>query len=872
MEIKTASHKNARLSRSTRLTLLPLSFILLFSLSGLFVKSLVAQPILKNIKQDWVFRLRSQNLWFNATVPGTLHTDLMQNGLLVNPYYRSNEKEVQMLEDQGVEYLGKFDAGIEIFNSSHVELIFEGIDTYAAVWMNNKKLFDADNMFRTYRLDVKPLLIQGRNELDILIEPAVPKGKAKVADASIILPGDEKVYTRKAAYQYGWDWGPRLVTAGLWRPVKLLAWSDAIIRDAFVGQKDCNEKEAKLVLKTGIECDKPGKYRLILTDRINGSTYFSDKISLDKGYQSFENEFIIKNPKLWWCNGLGEAFLYRFKVELIANSVMVDFKDLQVGIRTVEIVQTPDTAAWTRPITAAPGKSFYFKLNGIPVFMKGANYIPADNFMPRVDSARYAAILDQAVKSNMNMLRVWGGGNYESDVFYDLCDEKGLLVWQDFMFACAMYPGDSAFLKSVRKEATDNVIRLRQHPCIALWCGNNEIDEGWKNWGWQKQFNYTAKDSARVWHDYQAVFHQILPDVVKTYDADRFYWPSSPSIGWGRKESLQSGDSHYWGVWWGMQPFSIYEQKLGRFMSEYGFQGFPDLQTFESFTRADDRVLGSEVLKTHQKHATGFETIQTYLEREYRQPKDFANYVYVSQLLQAGGIRRAIEAHRTARPYCMGTLYWQLNDCWPSISWSGMDYQNRWKALQYAVKDAYAPVLLKGKWKDNVLDVYVDNQSLSAVQADLQIELTTFEGKLLNSMSMKKLDIPANALFQVNQAQQIPLKPADTTANVCILTLLKEGKTIAQQQLYFSRPGHLNLTAVEITTDIAATADGFRLTLNSSKLAKNVWLRLNEGDGFFEDNYFDLLAGIPVVLQCKTTMTEAEFRQNLVVRSLVDSY
>ena len=393
-------------------------------------------------------------------------------------------------------------------------------------------------MFRTWKVDVKKLLKIGQNKLEISFLSAVNKGKEAAKKLTYILPGDEKVFTRKAQYHFGWDWGPRFVTAGVYKKVMLRFWDNAILSQVKTNQDLTDKTSAKVVFTIDINSNKVGQYQLTINDK-------SEEIQLQKGQNTLSFSYEIKNPKLWWSNGLGEAHLYPFDIRLIKDMQVIDSQKVTLGLRTIELVQEKD----------AIGKSFYFKVNGQPVFMKGANVIPPDSFLPRVTDSVYQSIVKNAVDANMNMLRVWGGGVYADDAFYEACDKNGILVWQDFMFACAMYPGDEAFLENVKQEVIDNVSRLQNHPSIALWCGNNENDEGWHNWGWQKQFNYSKADSTKIWNDYQKLFHNLIP---KTLDSilpknENRYWPSSPSIGWGRKESLLSGDAHYWGIVTGKQ-------------------------------------------------------------------------------------------------------------------------------------------------------------------------------------------------------------------------------------------------------------------------------------------------------------------------------
>ena len=644
----------------------------------LFVVSAHSQSISVELNSNWRFRKTGDAEWMNATVPGTAHTDLLLNKKIHDPFFGDNEKMLQWIDTCEWEYETWFNVDDSVLERNHSELVFEGLDTYAKVFLNDRLILSADNMFRTWIVDCKKYLLKEKNHLLIRFEPASIKGKAEAQKLPFTLPGDEKVFTRKAQYHYGWDWGPRFVTCGIWRAVKINFRNSFRLNDVHMITEQLTDSVARIIAEVNLTVEKPTTlfFKLVVENQMRDSFYFDRTVHPDEKIVNLL--FNINEPKRWWTNGLGEASVYNISISATDPSGQSQELIDKIGLRTIELVQENDTK----------GKSFYFKLNGIPVFMKGANWIPADNFLPRVKREKYLHLLLDAKNANMNMLRVWGGGVYEDDSFYDLCDSLGILVWQDFMFACAMYPGDTSFLENVSQEISDNIIRLRNHPCIALWCGNNEIDEGWKNWGWQKQYNYSEKDSTAIWKNYLRLFHEIIPQKIIQLDPSRTYWESSPSIGWGHKESLFQGDSHYWGVWWGMEPFESYMKRTGRFVSEYGFQGMPSMRTIESFTNSAERSLGSAALKNHQKHPSGFETIEHYMNDWYKKPKDFVSYVYVSQLLQAEGMIAAIEAHRSAKSYCMGTLYWQLNDCWPVTSWSSIDHFGRWKALHYAVRES----------------------------------------------------------------------------------------------------------------------------------------------------------------------------------------
>ncbi|MBM3435788.1 MAG: glycoside hydrolase family 2 protein, partial [Bacteroidetes bacterium] len=661
---------------------------------------------------------------------------------------------------------------------------------------------------------------------------------------------------RKAPYQYGWDWGPRFVTSGIWKPVYLRSWDNARIADVQVVQKSLLENLATLTANLEILSVKNQECTLKINDIVNDTILADNTISLQKGKNNVTVNFEIPKPLLWWPNGMGDQSLYSLDF-IIQASGTSDTISENIGLRTIERVQNKDSV----------GESFYFTVNGIPVFMKGANYIPQDNFPSRVTDERYQAVIRSAVDANMNMLRVWGGGIYENDIFYDLCDEYGILVWQDFMFACTMYPGDSAFLENVREEAVQNVKRLRNHACLALWCGNNEIDEGWHNWGWQKAMNYSASDSTEVWNNYLEIFENILHGAVSLYSPYTPYTPSSPRIGWGHEEAMTEGDMHYWGVWWGEQPFEVYEEKVGRFMSEYGFQGFPDIVTLDSCLNAEDLNLGSKALLNHQKHPRGMELINTYMSREYEVPNSFEDYCYVSQLVQAYGIRKAIEAHRRAMPVCMGTLYWQLNDCWPVISWSSTDYYHRWKALHYFVKEAFQDLLVSFDQKKDFVRVFVVSDKPEDLSARLTIRVLDFNGNV-KWKSEDNIQVTARTSKKYSE---LNTQGYSKNHDLLVAGLYLVDSLIAENILYFGSPKELNLPAPEISKEITTGDYGYLIHLKSDKLAKNVFLK-SDADALFSPNYFDIVPGSEKIVKCFTSASREEFERNLKIIHLQSVY
>jgi len=642
-------------------------------------ETLVVKPI--NIGNDWEFYHYKTKQWYPATVPGVIHTDLLANNLIESPYWENNEQELQWIETLDWKYRTTFEVNKEQLEDDRIEIVFEGLDTYANVKLNGEIIISSSNMFREWKANIKSLLKIGKNILEVEFYSPMLFNKEKYDHYPYDLPSgcetlDPKMssFTRKAAYHFGWDWAPRFVTCGIWRPVEINTWNEARITNIYCFTKNIDKNLATINTQITIETDvsQPTPYII----EIDGE---KREHILKQGVNEIDYEFEIENPKLWWCNGLGEAHLYNLDVKLYADKSLIDKKTERYGIRTIELVNEEDSI----------GTSFYFKLNDQPVFMKGANYIPQDVFLPRVTDEQYTKLLSDVKEANMNMLRVWGGGIYENDIFYDLCDEKGILVWQDFMFAGSMYPVDSAFLDNVEQEVTQNIIRLRNHPCIALWCGNNEIEVAWENWGWQKQYNYSPKDSSEIWNGYTQLFHNLIPKLCNELDPDRDYTPSSPSSNWGTAENFNHGSMHYWGVWHGKEPFENFEKNVGRFMVEYGFQSFPNMATIRTFAADSSLNLDSETMRNRQKSYIGNGLITKHIEQYYDTPKTFEDFVKLSQETQAKGMQMAIQAHLKNQPHCMGSLFWQLNDCWPGPSWSVIDYYGNKKVAYNVVKTEF---------------------------------------------------------------------------------------------------------------------------------------------------------------------------------------
>ena len=837
-------------------------FVLLAAIAMILIREIVEKkdlPVEVTLTADWMFYQEGDTNQYSAGVPGVVHLDLLNNSLIPDPFYGSNEDSLQWIGEKTWVYQTRFALDSSVLKKENILLQFEGLDTWADVFLNDSLILQADNMFFEWEVEVKNLLKLQSNHLRIEFPPIENLIDSLQNNYATRLP-DARGFVRKAPYHFGWDWGPRFLTAGVWRPVRLLAWDNARIRDVQICQDFVSADSAHLSARIAIESSVFGVAAIKLDVKGDPDKKVKKSFNLVPGENIVRLSFDIMKPRLWWPNGMGEQYLYDFNTSLyLEDDVLQDERNVVSGLRNVELVSKPDSI----------GRSFYFKVNGIPLFIKGANYIPQDNFLPRVGQKDYEQIVRMAADANMNMLRVWGGGVYEEELFYDYCDLHGILVWQDFMFACNMYPGDSSFLKNVEREARQNVLRLRNHPCIALWCGNNEVDEGWKNWGWQKQLGYSNEDSIRLGHAYHDIFDSILPSVVKRFDPGSDYWPSSPLYGWGRPESMTHGDSHYWGVWWGGEPFETYEEKVGRFMSEYGFQAFPDPKTLDSVLPEDQQFLYSSMLKTHQKHPRGFELIDAYMQRDFPLTEDFEYYGYVSQLLQAYGISKAIHAQRRSKPWCMGILFWQLNDCWPVVSWSCIDYYHRPKALYHQARRAYQKVLISFEDKTDSLNVFVVSDSLEDMQAVLKLNLIDFKGNTLWD-SRKEIGIPANSNgIYYSMDPDTVMKDEQTDNAVLLVTLETEEKIISRNLHYFVKPKELDLSGAGIGIRSGWNGKGYDLELSSDVLVKGLYLHLDL-EGKFSDNYFDLLPDRARNIVFRTDERIEHFAEQIKVRSLND--
>ena len=657
--------------------LIKIAFVFIYSC----INSGYGQSFEYELNSDWKFRQEGKSEWKKANVPGVAHLDLLNNKMIDDPYWENNELKQRWIEEENWIYVNHILFDPAEYNTDNIELVFEGLDTYATVLLNSDTILIADNMFRSWTIDIKEKLIVGRNEIKVIFTSPISYNKKSVENYPHKLPSGNETediktkvssFTRKAAYHFGWDWGPRFVTSGIWRPVKLKGWNNAKISSFQTTTISIDSNIANMQTSLEIYADKPGEYEVFF-DTVK------EIYMLKKGTNNIAYNFTVKNPSLWWCNGMGEAFLYKHEIDLFYNTEKTASIGYKYGIRTIELINQKDSI----------GTSFYFKLNGEPVFMKGANYIPQDMFLPRVTRERYLNLIHQVKGANMNMLRVWGGGIYEADTFYNLCDKNGILIWQDFMFAGSLYPSDPVFKENIKQEVIQNIKRLRFHPCIALWCGNNEIEVAWNNWGWQEKFSYSPQDSIEIWDNYKSIFKEMIPNLVKKHTSTN-YTSTSPLSNWGSKENFNHGSMHYWGVWHGKESFTNFTSNVGRFMVEYGFQSFPEISTLKKVMSESSLSLNSTVMQNRQKSYIGNGLILEHIKRNFKEPDNFEEFILLSQKTQAKAMQIAIQAHIQKQPHCMGSLFWQLNDCWPGPSWSVIDYYGKKKQAYNFMKYEYS--------------------------------------------------------------------------------------------------------------------------------------------------------------------------------------
>ena len=793
-----------------------------------------------SLNGKWKMKDTRSGKWNNAIVPGSVFTDLLREGLMEDPFYRDNEDKAVELSYSDYEYTRKFNITLSLLKKDKVFLSCEGLDTLTEIRINNKLVAKTNNMHRIYEFDIKDMLKEGSNSIHIIffsptqyIEKKHKKNPLWKRIFDIAMAGF--YYIRKAHSMFGWDWGPRIPDSGIWRNISLKFFESARLKDVYITQKHKKNK-VKLGVQISFEAWVRKRFNLEVLVIYPDGRMISKTLKVNDPGKDCNVNFTIENPELWWPNGYGKQPLYKVIVNLKDEEKILDSKEIKTGLRTLNIRQRKDK--W--------GKSFEFEVNGIPIFAKGANYIIEDNLMSGYSLKRTERLIRDCIETNFNCIRVWGGGIYPPDYFFELCDSYGLIVWQDFMFACSIYPVNDEFIDNIKHELEDNIKRIRNHPCLGLWCGNNEIE--WiidmiekKSLVELEVPEYVSSlQMSEIKKMYIYLFEKIIPEIVKKYDPERFYWPSSPSSG-GRFDSPNDenrGDVHYWDVWHGLKPFTDYRNHFFRFTSEYGFQSFPGIKTVKSFTNPEDRNIFSYIMEKHQKNESANGRILTYLSETFKYPKDFESLLYTSQILQAEAMKYGVEHWRRNRGRCMGSIYWQLNDCWPVASWSSIDYYGRWKALHYYARRFYAPVLISAEDNDTRVNIYVVNDTMEGIKGIIKWKLRDkkshiiYEGKkdaAVASLKAKKcIELDLEGIVNKDNIRDVYLE----------FLLDINGQCVSSGTLLFVKPKHFNFMNPEIKADVNEEDEQFIITLESQAFAKSVELDLKKADCKFSDNYW----------------------------------
>ena len=789
----------------------------------------------------WVFREENSGQWLPAEVPGTNFTDLFANGLIEDPFFGSNEKDLQWVENKNWEYRCSFHVEEPLFDSDEIELVFLGLDTYARVILNGNLILESSNMFVEYKIPCKKDLVLGLNKLTVIFDSPILQVKEEHRKGGITYPAENdkseeklSVFTRKAPYQFGWDWGPRMVTSGIWREVYLQPLHRSYIKDVHVVQHWEHQEKVNLKFDVNIKSFCSDEAVLVI-DLPDISQSIVEPVQLLSGSTECILELEIRNPRKWWPNGSGEQFLHKVRAKLFVSEHEISSWQSKIGLREVKVVREKDNG----------GETFYLQINGEPIFMKGANYIPSDSFLPNVSKKKYKKIFEDAVESNMNMLRIWGGGIYETTHFYELADEHGILIWQDFMFSCSLYPGSESFFDNVRQEVAGAIKRLRNHACLALWCGNNEIEMGMDLWDWPKKFGYSPDQTEKLHQDYKELFYNIIPSLVEEHDPNRYFLHSSPTGFSNNGTSFDSGDSHYWGVWHGEEDFTNYRLQIPRFMSEFGFQSFPLLTSVRKYIPDDERYIDSDSMLHHQKNPGGNNKIVKAVEREYGKPKDFESLLYLSQLVQAEGLKVGFEAHREAKPFCMGSLYWQMNDCWPVTSWSSIDYYGNWKALHYQVKRSFQKLLPLIIERENSIILKVVNDALIESEGSIVLyAINPIKG------IVKKQLFP-NLLLKANSVVEVGRVPGNEWSSfpILYLQLISQDQVIASNYFCNCKMNELELPKPEINFVQKQFTEKIIIKIISRTFVKGLYINIEGCTGHFSDNFIDLMPNEQVEIE-----------------------
>lgn len=814
-----------------------------------------------DLNGKWRMKKIDEDDWIDAEVPGSVYNDLLQADKMEDPFFGENEKKVLPISDESFEYERSFSVTREMMELHRIILDCEGLDTLAEIFFNGNSIGKTVNMHRSYEFDIKNWIREGENHIRIVfsspVEYITEKNKEKALwNTGDVVPGIG--HLRKAHYMFGWDWGPKLPDMGIWRSISIKGYNCERIKDVYVTQ---HHEGGKIQLNARVKLDKCFESHSELTLSVfkpNGeriekcieTSNMEENITLD-----------IVEPELWWPHGFGGQPLYHVSALLSEKSVLMDSKALRIGLRTISVSQKNDH--W--------GKSFAIMVNGVEIFAMGANYIPEDNIIARCSREKTEKLIKSCIEANFNTIRVWGGGYYPEDYFFDLCDEYGLIVWQDMMFACSEYAMTDEFRDNIGQEITQNMKRIRHHASLGLWCGNNEMEVAWVEWG---------IESPEGKADYIKQFEDYIPRIANEIAPETFYWLASPSStgSFNKPNDENFGDMHDWSVWHGREPFTYFRKRYPRFMSEFGLQSFPSIKTIETFTQEKDKNIFSPVMEHHQKNTSSNEKIMYYISQYFQFPNSFDSLIYLSQIIQAEGIKYGVEHWRRNRGRCMGAVYWQLNDCWPVASWSGIDNFGRWKALHYAAKRFFAPVLVSACEEGTTVSLHVANETLVNVKATLVWKLRDAVSNIL-SESESQIEVEAlSSLLCENLDYSAWLDNEDKKRKYYLeYMLIVENEVVSYGTVLFVPPKHFDFALPQIKTVISEHEDRFIISVTAKAFAKHVEIDFKALDVILSDNYFDLSAGeekkvVVEKVKLEKAVSLVELESKLTVRSLIDSY
>jgi beta-mannosidase len=803
-----------------------------------------------DLNGSWEFAKEGSEQWLPATVPGCVHTDLLAAGKIPDPFFRDNEHDLQWIGEANWTYRRTIQVPADFMQHDAVRLHCAGLDTLATVRLNGVELGKADNMFRLWEYDVKRLLHPGENTIEIAFRSPLPVMREREAQRVLYEWAGPKepvgrAWVRKEPCNFGWDWAPVLITCGIWRDIGLVAFDSMRLAEVQILQDHLTDGTVQLRVAVKPEIVYFTPFNALITLAHQGQVIDSATVTFTEG--AGQAEFVIANPKLWWPAGMGAQPLYEVTVELRnADNTMAERVSKRIGLRTLKLLPPDDR------------NSLRFEANGVPFFAKGANFVPADTFATRVTSETLRRLVADAVAVNMNSLRFWGGGYYEDDALFDACDELGICVWLDFKFACSSYPAfDTAFMENVRQEAREQLRRLRHHACIAVWCGNNEISLMTKP-EWSKESMGRA--------DYDKLFRDLLGSEVQALAPQANYVTGSPDC----------GDVHFWKVWHGGKTFDEYRTLTG-FMSEFGFQSFPDPKTVAAYTSAADRAsIMTPVMQWHERSGTnGLDKIRDMIPHYFRAPKDFESALWLSQIVQGMGIQMGAEHWRRSMPKSMGCMFWQYNDCWPVASWSSVDYFGRWKALQFLARRFYAPLLISGleDASRGEVEIHVTSDRLEKCAGKASWQITDAAGKTLDH-GRETIEIPARQSRKVKTLRlSRHLKSAGLHNVLVWLRLETAGEVVSENLVSFVPPKDLPLAAPEIERSVTPAGGDFVVTLTAAKPALWCWLDLHGAEAKYSDNFIHLAAVHPAPIRVSPgkPMSATDFAAALRVRSLFDT-